>query len=136
MFCLLVTVTGWYRTKRPNHCGHFWSIVRPHLSSNTPDSSTSALWLHQRQLSSSEAASWREISLNLAGVVSLTMKDPLTCRKNLVTWGRRFSSPPNGRGGVLRITSPVKMWTRVPWIEWQATNHYTIEATAWCLGKR
>jgi hypothetical protein len=25
-------------------------IVRPHLSSNIPDSATSALWLHQRNL--------------------------------------------------------------------------------------
>jgi hypothetical protein len=24
---VLVTVTGWYRTKRPMHCGHFSSIV-------------------------------------------------------------------------------------------------------------
>jgi hypothetical protein len=31
---LLVTVTGWYRTNRPMHCEHFWSIVHPHLSSD------------------------------------------------------------------------------------------------------
>jgi hypothetical protein len=31
---LTVTVTGWYRTRRPMRCGHFWSIVRPQLSSS------------------------------------------------------------------------------------------------------
>jgi hypothetical protein len=36
--------------KRPKHCGHLCYIVRPRLSSNTPDSSTSALGLHQRHL--------------------------------------------------------------------------------------
>jgi hypothetical protein len=28
-----VTVTGWYCTRRPKHCDHFWCIVRPHMSS-------------------------------------------------------------------------------------------------------
>jgi hypothetical protein len=27
-------VTGWYRTRRPKHCDHFWSIELPHLRSN------------------------------------------------------------------------------------------------------
>jgi hypothetical protein len=34
----------------PSTVAIFWPIVRPHLSSNTPDSSTSALWLHQRHI--------------------------------------------------------------------------------------
>jgi hypothetical protein len=40
---LLVTLTGWYCTKHPKPCCHFLSIMLPHLCSNTPDSSTSAL---------------------------------------------------------------------------------------------
>jgi hypothetical protein len=31
---LLATVTGWYRTKRPEHCDHFLIYSAPHLSSN------------------------------------------------------------------------------------------------------
>jgi hypothetical protein len=36
--------------KHPKHCSHFWSIVHPHLNSNTPDSPTNAVWLHLRHL--------------------------------------------------------------------------------------
>jgi len=31
---LTVSATGWYHTRRPMHCYHFWCIVHPHLSSN------------------------------------------------------------------------------------------------------
>jgi hypothetical protein len=30
----LITVKEWYSTRRPLHCDHYWSIVRPHLSAN------------------------------------------------------------------------------------------------------
>jgi hypothetical protein len=32
-FMLLVTVTGWYSTKRPMHCDHFLISCAPHPSS-------------------------------------------------------------------------------------------------------
>jgi hypothetical protein len=38
----------------PSTAAIFWLIVLPHLSSNTPHSSTSALWQHQRHLSVSQ----------------------------------------------------------------------------------
>jgi hypothetical protein len=31
---LLLLFTGWYHTRRPIHCDHYYSIVLPHLSSN------------------------------------------------------------------------------------------------------
>jgi hypothetical protein len=34
----------------PSTAAILCSIVHPHLSSNTPDSSTSTFWLHQRHL--------------------------------------------------------------------------------------
>jgi hypothetical protein len=49
----------------------FWSTVRLHLSSSHTDLSTRALWLQQRYLSS-KARSWREMSLNFDGNVSLS----------------------------------------------------------------
>jgi hypothetical protein len=31
---ITITVTEWYRTRRPIHCDHYRPIVLPHLSSN------------------------------------------------------------------------------------------------------
>jgi hypothetical protein len=46
----------------PSTAAIFWPTVRPHLSSNTPQSFISALWLHQRRLAltqrGSEKCSW------------------------------------------------------------------------------
>lgn len=50
--CCLLLRGG--RTNRPKHCSHFLSIVLPHLSSDTPDSCTSSVWLHQRHLTVSQ----------------------------------------------------------------------------------
>jgi hypothetical protein len=41
----------------PNTAAIFWTIVHPHLSSNTPDSSISALWLYQRHLAVTQGGS-------------------------------------------------------------------------------
>jgi hypothetical protein len=49
-YWLLITLAGWSHTKHPKHCSHFWSVMHPHLSSNTPDSYSSALSLHQELL--------------------------------------------------------------------------------------
>jgi hypothetical protein len=67
---LLVTVTGWYRTKRPMHCFNFMICC-------TSLSEFSSLLIHPvvlsvvAETSSSEAGSWREMSLNLADLVCL-----------------------------------------------------------------
>jgi hypothetical protein len=66
---LLVTLTGCYHTKRPMHCSHFFIYCASQVVI-IPDTFISALWLQQRH--SSKAGSWREMSLNLANVVSLS----------------------------------------------------------------
>jgi hypothetical protein len=103
---LLVTVMGWYRTKRHMHCGLFWSVMCPHLCSDHS-------WFIQpcplvaAETSSSESGSLRVISFNLADVVSLHAKQgPLTCRKILRPGTDRFTSPP--KKGVLQICIAVK----------------------------
>jgi hypothetical protein len=53
---LLFTVTGWYRTKRPMHCGHLLIFcASPICVLTIPDSSTRALWKIPAETSSSEA---------------------------------------------------------------------------------
>jgi hypothetical protein len=54
--------------------------VRPHLSSDHSDSSTSASGYNRE--AGIEAGCWQEISLNLANVVSLSLFDPRQKRKD------------------------------------------------------
>jgi hypothetical protein len=49
-YWLQVTVTGWYHTKRPMHCGHVLNCCAPSRVLITSNPSTSALWLQQRHL--------------------------------------------------------------------------------------
>jgi hypothetical protein len=51
-YCLLLL--GGVKQCIPKSCGHSWPTVRPHLSSNIPDTSTHALWLYQRHLAVTE----------------------------------------------------------------------------------
>jgi hypothetical protein len=52
---LLVTVTGWYHTKRPMHCGHFLIYCVSPIWILILDSSIRALWKIPAETSSSEA---------------------------------------------------------------------------------
>jgi hypothetical protein len=65
---LMVTVTGWYLTKLPMHCGHFWSIVSPHLSSNHSCviHRSSLEKYQQRHLVAKQGETWPEMSVNFA----------------------------------------------------------------------
>jgi hypothetical protein len=82
-----------------------------------------ALWLQQRH---SEAGSWREMSLNLADVASLSYYvGILTCRKLLKHGDGGFASPT--KEGVLRIVITLKnsspsagFKNSEPCVQWQA----------------
>jgi hypothetical protein len=74
---ILVTVTGWYHTKRPMHYDHFLMCVFIRVLT-TPVSSTRALRLQQGHLLAKYK--FGEMSLNLADVVSTSYsKGSLKC---------------------------------------------------------
>jgi hypothetical protein len=76
------------------HCGRFLIILRPLLSCNY------SLFIHQScllaaEVPNSKAGSRREMTLNLAYVVSLSYSAGiLTCRKILRLGTDGFTSPP------------------------------------------
>jgi hypothetical protein len=47
---VLLLLLGGVEQSVQSTAGIFWPIVHPHLRSNTPDSSISVLWLHQRYI--------------------------------------------------------------------------------------
>jgi hypothetical protein len=127
---LLVTVTGWYRTKRSKHCSHFWYIVLPDLSSDTPDSSASALWLHQRHLAVKQGVgekvfefSWRNITVILRKVLLHAAKSFNMGSSALLPIRREMCC---GFWSPLKIHRLGRVLTRVPWVG----GKHTTEGTA------
>jgi hypothetical protein len=103
---VLVTVTGWYRTKCPMHYGHF--LI--YCASPPPSSSNHSLFIHQcsmkaAETSSTESGRWREMS-NLADAESVTRQWFLICRIILRRGASGFTSPP--KEDVLRIFIALK----------------------------
>jgi hypothetical protein len=112
------SLTGWYRTKCPKHCGYFWSTVFPPLSFN--------ILIDAPDTSSNKAGSWWEISLNLANVASLSYYARFfNMSKNSYNMGPP-ALPPIWRNVCCGFLLPLKIhhfgrvWTRVPWVQWQA----------------
>jgi hypothetical protein len=101
----------------------FWFIVRPHPNSNHS-------WLELQnsvvatETPSSEAGAWREISMDFADEVPLSyLQGSLTCRKILRHGSDGFTPSPIS---CYEFLSPLKsivlgrVWTRKPWVQWQA----------------
>jgi hypothetical protein len=91
----VLLVTGRYHTKYPMHCDHFLICCAVHLSFNHP----SVLWLQHRHLVAKLGETWRDMSLKLADVVSLSCYARFF---NILQYGADgFTSPP--KEGVPRI---------------------------------
>jgi hypothetical protein len=69
---VLVTVTGWYHTKCPMHCGHFVTILRPYLSSNHSLFTQQLSCKYQQAPSSESGEIWQEVAVNFVGKISLS----------------------------------------------------------------
>jgi hypothetical protein len=52
---------GGVERRVPSTAATFWPIVGPQLSSNTPDSATSVLWLRQRHLAVTQGSSEKDL---------------------------------------------------------------------------
>jgi hypothetical protein len=86
----------------PKTAAIFWPIVRPHLSSNTPDSSTSTLWQHQRHLAVTQGGGKKCPWISLAKHI----KHSFTCHKILQHGASSFTS--QSKEGVLRNFIAIK----------------------------
>jgi hypothetical protein len=94
---LLVTVSGWYRIKRPMHCGHFWSIV--HRPTNLTDFSR---FVHQRCLTNisrhtkkrSREKFDEKCPLILDAKCLSYSAGIFNIPYNITTWDDSFTSPP------------------------------------------
>jgi hypothetical protein len=113
---LLITVTGWYPTKRPMHCSH-WSVVRPIWVLIIPDWSTRAPWqtrqghLGVKQRKAGEKYSW----ISKAKYLCHTWQGSLTCRKILRHGADGFTSSP--KEIVQRIFNAFKDSSSTVWFE-------------------
>jgi hypothetical protein len=85
---LLYLFTGWYRTRRPIHCDHYWSIMLPHLNFNH------SWFTQQSYLPETAEETWREMSVNYSYEYPFHIVRILTCRKII--------------HGIISFTSPLK----------------------------
>jgi hypothetical protein len=85
-YWLLVTVTGWYLTKRPMHCENFLIYCAPHLRYNHSRliHQISLLWLQQRHLVAKRGRTGWEMATTFFPIsVSIIPQGSLTRREIL-----------------------------------------------------
>jgi hypothetical protein len=101
-----------------------WPIMHPHLSYNTPDSYTSALWLHQRHLAVTQGGGEKCPWTLLTQYLHHATRGFFTCGK-ILTWDLHALLPIR-RKVCCGFLSPLKgnrlgrVWTRVLWVQWQS----------------
>jgi hypothetical protein len=123
-----VDVMGWYRTRRPMHCDHYWSTVRPHLSSNHS-------WLiHQISLAVTRShlvATQEKYGEKCPWILPMKclfsyIQGSLTFRKVLRHGTDVFTSPQNKvvlRNSITLRTLPIvlaRLWTFESWVQRKA----------------
>jgi hypothetical protein len=129
----IVTVTGQYNTRHPMHCGHLWSTVHPHLSSNHSSFiQQSSLAITNRHLvAKQEKFGEKWLCILPTKYLFSHLQGTLPCYKSLPHGTDDFTFPPKEL--VLRISialknhcpwSGMKLWTLGPMASMLPLDHW------------